>query len=139
MIDSKHFLKQCNIKVTPHKIAILEIFERFRHLDAMQIIKALDKKGIVISTATVYRVLSEFEHHQIIMKHNFGNEQAIYELYKDSDHHDHLICLVCGKVTEFINPQIEELQLKIAAENNFVVSSHYLNIFGKCSDCLKNG
>ncbi len=135
MMNSHDYLKHLNIKVTPHKIAMLELFERFRHLDAMQSIKILDKQGINISTATVYRILSEFEQHQIITRHNFGNDQGIYELNRNSEHHDHLICVTCGKVIEFINPQIEELQLQIAAENNFIVSNHYLNIFGTCKDC----
>jgi Fur family ferric uptake transcriptional regulator len=128
-------LKLKQIKITPHKIAILELFDRYRHIDAMQIIHKLNEKSIVISLATVYRILASFEEKEIIIKHNFGNEQAIYELKSTTEHHDHLICISCGKVIEFTDYEIEALQLQIAKINDFQLINHSLNIYGKCSNC----
>ena len=99
------------------------------------IVQQLHEKQNDISIATVYRILASFEAHKIITKHNFGNEQAIYELTCAGEHHDHLICISCGQVIEFVNQQIEELQLAIAHQNKFEVFSHSLNIYGRCCQC----
>ena len=128
-------LKDAGIKITQHKLAVLELFAEYKHLDAFQIAKIFQAKDIDISLATIYRILSSFEEHKIITKHNFGNEHANYELAISNEHHDHLICIDCGKVIEFVNQQIEELQLQIAKQNQFEVKSHTLNIYGFCSEC----
>ena len=128
-------LKIHKIKVTPHKLAILELFNHYRHLDATQIVQKLYEKTIIISPATVYRILASFESKLIISKHNFRNEQAIYELNIENSHHDHLICLKCGGVMEFNNQQIEDLQQIIAKNKNFQLVSHSLNIYGYCNLC----
>lgn len=130
-------LKDCKIKITPHKIAILELFVQHKHISAMEIVNTLAKQSIEISLATVYRILSSFEEHKLISKHNFGNEQAIYELNNSLEHHDHLICTSCSKVIEFSNQQIEDLQISIAQLNNFQLLSHTLNIYGVCENCSK--
>lgn len=128
-------LKMCKIKITPHKLAILELFVQHKHIGAMQIVNQLATQSIEISLATVYRILASFEEHKIISKHNFGNEQAIYELNNSLEHHDHLICSKCATVVEFSNQQIEDLQMTIAKLNNFQVLSHTLNIYGICERC----
>jgi Fur family ferric uptake transcriptional regulator len=128
-------LRDTGIKITQHKLAILELFAEHKHLDAFKIAKTLQNKGIEISLATIYRILSSFEEHKIITKHNFGNEHANYELAVSNEHHDHLICLKCSKVIEFVSDEIEELQLQIAKQNNFEVKSHTLNLYGLCSEC----
>lgn len=138
ILDSSELLRNRGIKVTPHKIAILNIFKSHKHVDAYQINNSLKMDGIEISIATIYRVLGSFEKANIIDKLNFGNDQSIYELKNVEDHHDHLICTKCGLVIEFINSQIESLQLKIADENNFKVQSHTLNIYGTCAKCMNN-
>lgn len=134
-MNSRDKLKLSGIKITPHKIEILDLFAEHGHMDATQIVKLLDSKSIDISLATVYRILSSFEANQLIRKHNFGNDQAIYELNRDNEHHDHLICLRCGQVIEFVNQQIEDLQALIAEQNQFKVSNHTLNIYGLCQEC----
>ncbi len=131
-------LRNSGIKVTQHKLAILELFVEHKHLDATKILELLHQKKAEVSLATVYRVLASFETHQIITKHNFGSEHAIYELItSENEHHDHLICLECGQVIEFVNEQIENLQLAIAKANNFHVYHHTLNIYGRCENCSK--
>jgi Fur family ferric uptake transcriptional regulator len=134
-MHSIDLLKRYDIKVTPHKLAVLELFTTHKHLDANQIIRLLNKNSSNISSATVYRILANFEQHSVISKHNFGNDQAIYELNQNENHHDHLICLSCGVVIEFNNPQIEEIQIQIAQANNFSMLSHNLNIYGHCKNC----
>jgi Fur family ferric uptake transcriptional regulator len=134
-MHSIDLLKRYNIKVTPHKLAVLELFTTHKHLDANQIIRYLNSNSSNISSATVYRILANFEQNAVINKHNFGNDQAIYELNQNENHHDHLICLSCGVVIEFNNPQIEEIQIQIAQANNFSMLSHNLNIYGHCKNC----
>lgn len=138
ILDTSEWLRNRGIKVTPHKIAILNILKQHKHIDAYQINTSLKDEGIDISIATIYRVLGSFEKAHIIDKLNFGNEQSIYELKDNEDHHDHLICTTCGVVIEFTNEQIETLQLKIAEQNNFHVHNHTLNIYGICAKCAKN-
>lgn len=134
-MDTVNQLKQAGIKITQHKLAVLELFAEHKHLDALEISRIFHKKNVDISLATIYRILSSFEEHKIITKHNFGNEHANYELSVSNEHHDHLICIKCGKVVEFVNEKIEELQLQITKQNNFELYSHTLNIYGICSEC----
>ena len=116
-------------------MAILELFSLYKHLDASQIYNILNNQGIHISLATIYRVLTSFETNAIVEKHNFNTEQATYELINPDEHHDHLICIQCHKVLEFLNENIEQLQKDIAINNNFKIVSHSLNIYGICNDC----
>lgn len=134
-MDRVNQLKQAGIKITQHKLAVLELFAEHKHLDALEISRIFHKKNVDISLATIYRILSSFEEHKIITKHNFGNEHANYELSVSNEHHDHLICIKCGKVVEFVNEKIEELQLQIAKQNSFELYSHTLNIYGICNEC----
>ncbi len=134
-MNNLELIKNKGMKITKHKLAVLELFGNYKHLDAMQIYALLQQKKIGISIATVYRILTNFENNNIIEKHNFNNEQCIYELVIENDHHDHLICLKCKKVIEFINNEIEKLQQQIAQENNFTIINHNLNIYGICNEC----
>jgi len=134
-IDPIKQLKQAGIKITQHKLAVLELFAEHKHLDALEISKIFNKRNVDISLATIYRILSSFEEHKIVTKHNFGNEHANYELSLSNEHHDHLICVKCSKVIEFVNQQIEELQMQIAKNNDFKVYNHTLNIYGVCKEC----
>ncbi len=134
-MEFSKILKDNDIKVTAHKVAIYKLLYQHKHIDATQIINQLSEQKINISLATIYRILSSFEQKKIINKHNFGNNQSFYELSNNSEHHDHLICISCGKVVEFSNQQIETLQNEIAKKNNFSISSHTLNIYGFCDIC----
>ena len=128
-------VREKGVKLTKHKLTILELFNLYKHLDASQIYTILINQGVNISLATIYRILTNFEHNEIIEKHNFNNEQATYELMNPNEHHDHLICIKCHKVVEFVNEKIEELQKEIAHTNEFNIMSHSLNIYGICGDC----
>jgi Fur family ferric uptake transcriptional regulator len=136
VVNYKLWLKDKGIKVTAHKLAVLETLINHRHIDANNIFETLRNQHSEISLATIYRILAIFESEGIVDKLNFSNGQAVYELsYPESEHHDHLICIECGKIQEFHNQAIEELQLKIAKEKNFKVTTHSLNIYGVCSCC----
>ena len=134
-MNNLQIIKDKGLKITKHKLAILELFSNYKHLDAMQIHTLFQEKNVDISIATIYRVLSNFETNNIIEKHHFNDEQSIYELVVDNDHHDHLICLECKQVIEFVDDKIEKLQQQIASKNNFTILNHSLNIYGICNDC----
>ena len=134
-MNYEQYLKERGVKITRHKLAVLELFAEQKHLDANIIVQQLHEKKTDISIATVYRILASFEAQQIVTKHNFGNEQAIYELASAGEHHDHLICIYCRKVIEFVDEQIEDRQRTIAQQNNFEIFSHSLNIYGRCQHC----
>lgn len=128
-------LKNKGVKVTKHKIVILQLFDLYRHLDASHIHSLLKSQGTNISLATIYRVLSVFESNNIIVKHNFNEDQSIYELVRPNEHHDHLICIKCNKVIEFLDCKIERIQEKIARDNKFRIVNHHLNLYGVCEEC----
>lgn len=131
-------LKTKGIKLTRHKIAIWELFNTYKHLDANQIYNLLIQQNIAIGIATIYRILTNFEKYNIIDKHNFNNEQSTYELKITNHHHDHLICIKCNIVSEFCSEEIEKLQQEIAKKNQFKIVNHSLNIYGICDNCNKN-
>lgn len=132
--DAKKAIKG---KITKHKIAVLQLFELYKHLDANQIYNRLNQQGEKISLATIYRILSAFELDGLIIKNNFINDLAVYEFANPAEHHDHLICNLCNRVFEFFNEELEQLQNKIAASFGFEIVSHRLNIYGICKECLK--
>lgn len=130
-------LQNNGFKITAHKKTILELFTVHKHLDANQIHQMLKEQDISISLATIYRILAIFENQAIITKHKFQADQSTYELNDPTTHHDHLICLKCKHVIEFLDPNIEKLQNQIAQENGFKIINHSLNIYGLCSECQK--
>ncbi|MCC2644255.1 MAG: hypothetical protein K0R49_192 [Burkholderiales bacterium] len=125
------------LKLTKHKLAILKLFELHKHLDAHKINTLLNEEGNNVSAATIYRVLASFEKNGVVVRHNFNEDQAVYELADPNHHHDHLICTKCNKVIEFYNCQIELLQEEIAKKNSFKIINHHLNLYGICSECKK--
>lgn len=129
-------LKDNGLKVTGPRLKILDLFETHAeaHLSAEDVYRILLDEGIEIGVATIYRVLTQFEQAGILLRHHFETGKAVYELNK-GDHHDHIVCVKCGKVTEFHNREIEQLQDKIAEENGYQVVDHALYMYGVCSDC----
>ena len=93
--------------------------------------------GESIGLATVYRVLTQFEQAGLVIRHNFDGGSAVFELAA-GEHHDHLVCVRCNRVTEFVDHVIEERQRKIAVENGFAMTDHSLVIHGICSDCQRD-
>lgn len=128
-------LKKAGLKVTLPRMKILEFLEASndRHLSAEDIYKALLEAGEEIGLATVYRVLTQFEAAGLVNRNHFEGGQAVFEL-SQGGHHDHLVCLKCGKVVEFLDPVIEERQKQIAKDNGFTITDHSLILYGHCND-----
>jgi Fur family ferric uptake transcriptional regulator len=133
-------LRKAGLKVTLPRMKILEILEQStpQHLSAEDIYRVLLDSDEEIGLATIYRVLTQFEGAGLVMRHHFEGGQAVFELDRGK-HHDHLICIKCGKIVEFVNASIEEQQKKIAEDAGFKITDHSLIIYGECdSDECKN-
>lgn len=128
-------LKNVGLKVTLPRMKILEILETSskRHLSAEDIYKVLLDAGEEIGLATIYRVLTQFEGAGLVLRHHFETGQAVFELQRGK-HHDHLICVKCGKIVEFVDESIESKQREIAKKNGFEISDHSLIIYGICNN-----
>ncbi len=126
-------LKNMGLKATFPRLKILELFERsnVRHLTAEDVYRALLTEGMDIGLATVYRVLTQFEQAGLLERHFFESGKAVFEI-NHGKHHDHLVCLDCGKVEEFYDPEIERHQNQIASERGFVIREHSLYLYGNC-------
>ena len=133
-------LKKAGLKTTQPRLKILEILEnsKVRHLGAEDVYKILLESNEEIGLATVYRVLTQFEGAGLVIRHNFEGGRSVFEL-NDETHHDHMVCLECGKVFEFFDKTIEERQNRIAAEAGFVIEDHSLYLYGVCEGIRKNG
>jgi len=133
-------LKDAGLKVTHPRVKILELFQSnpHSHLSADDIHNNLMKKDENIGLATIYRVLTQLEEAGLIQKNHFDDSSSSYEIKKR--HHDHLICNVCGKIVEFTDDDLEELQEKISKRYNFVLDTHVMTLFGTCTngECNSN-
>lgn len=129
-------LKDNGLKVTGPRLKILELFEAQPelHMSAEDVYRRLLDEGVEIGVATIYRVLTQFEQANILLRHHFETGKAVYELNRGG-HHDHLVCIKCGKVTEFCSEEIEKLQKKIADDNGYRIVDHALYMYGVCSEC----
>lgn len=133
-------LKSIGLKATLPRLKILELFQNLqvesgiRHMTAEDVYRHLIAEGKDIGLATVYRVLTQFEQAGLLTRHHFESGKAVFEL-NEGKHHDHLVCLQCGKVEEFYDAEIEKRQAKIAKERGFAVAEHELHLY---VDCLKD-
>src|SRR6478672_3468286 len=131
-------LKESGLKATLPRRKILELFEtsKVRHLSAEDVYRQLIAEGIDIGLATVYRVLTQFEHAGLLARQHFETGKAGFEL-SQGGHHDHLVCLQCGRVEEFYDPDIEKRQSRIAKDRGFAIHDHQLHIYADCvkTDC----
>jgi len=131
-------LKKAGLKATLPRIKILEILAQSeqRHLSAEDVYKALLDAGEEVGLATVYRVLTQFESAGLVIRHHFEGGHSVFEL-DNRDHHDHIVCVKCGHIEEFVDDVIEEHQRKIAKKRGFAIADHSLVIYGDClrSDC----
>ena len=127
-------LKTIGLKATLPRLRILELFEKsnVRHLSAEDVYKILLKEGTDTGLATVYRVLTQFEQAGLLMRHHFESGKAVFELNQGS-HHDHLVCLQCGRVEEFFDEAIEKRQTAIAKERGYTIHEHSLHIYADCT------
>jgi Fur family ferric uptake transcriptional regulator len=129
-------LKKAGLKVTHPRVKILHIMENSekRHLGAEEIYKALLETGEDVGLATVYRVLTQFESAGLVSRHHFEEGHSVYEVNL-GEHHDHILCVKCGRVDEFVDETIEERQRAIARRFDYEITDHYLNIYGICPQC----
>jgi len=139
-VPSRSELKKAGLKTTVPRLKILGILEEsnVRHLTAEDVYKELLEAGEDIGLATVYRVLTQFESAGLVMRHNFEGGRSVFEL-DDEGHHDHLVCVECGRVFEFYDKTIEERQRKVAENAGFVLQDHSLHMYGVCQGMKKNG
>jgi Fur family ferric uptake transcriptional regulator len=130
-------LKNSGLKATAPRLKILDLFHKIqqtgesRHVTAEDVYRHLLNDGMDIGLATVYRVLTQFERAGLLQRHHFESGKAIYEL-NEGQHHDHLVCLQCGRVEEFFDPEIEKRQNEIARERGFTVQEHALYLYVEC-------
>ena len=123
-------LRKAGLKVTSPRLKILEVLETSaeRHLSAEAIYKALIDSGEEFGIATVYRVLTQFEQAGLVARHNFEGGTSVFEL-ADRTHHDHMVCLETGKIIEFVEERIEELQAEIADRHGYTIEDHSLVLY----------
>ena len=131
-------LKNTGLKATLPRLKILEIFQggKQRHMTAEDVYRVLLEDRSDIGLATVYRVLLQFEQAGLLNRSNFESGKAVYEI-NEGQHHDHLVCLDCGKVEEFYDAEIEKRQHAVAESKGFTISEHSLSIYANCTktDC----
>jgi Fur family transcriptional regulator, ferric uptake regulator len=128
-------LKTIGLKATLPRLKILEIFQtnsERRHMSAEDVYKILLAENMDIGLATVYRVLTQFEQAGLLARNHFDNGKAVFELNQGT-HHDHLVCLTCGRVEEFYDAEIEKRQQRIAKERGFTLQEHALSMYGVCT------
>ena len=130
-------LRQVGLKVTVPRLKILELLEqaKTRHLSAEDIYKTLLESGEDIGLATVYRVLTQFESAGLVIRQNFEDTYSVFEL-NQGPHHDHLVCIKCGRVDEFVDKAIERRQKMVAQRANYQMTDHSLIIYGICTKCF---
>jgi len=128
-------LKNAGLKATLPRLKVLSLFEssKERHLSAEDVYKLLLTSGEDVGLATVYRVLTQFEQAGLLVRHHFESGKSVFEL-NQGGHHDHIVCMQCGRVEEFFDEEIEKRQKKAAQERGFTIHDHSLYIY---ADCVK--
>ena len=128
-------IRNAGLKVTVPRVKILELLETSgeRHVSAEDVYRMLLESGQEIGLATIYRVLTQFESAGLVERHNFEGGSSVFELNR-GQHHDHIICVVCGRVEEFVDETIEQRQQEIAEQHGFEIGDHSLIIYGSCMD-----
>ena len=127
-------LKSTGLKVTVPRLKILEIFQKGtqRHMTAEDVFRVLMDERADVGLATVYRVLAQFEQADILARSHFESGRAVYEL-NEGQHHDHLVCLDCGRVEEFYDAEIEKRQNAVAKSKGFAIADHSLSLYAHCT------
>ena len=127
-------LKSTGLKATVPRLKILEVFQRSgqRHMTAEDVYRVLLQERSDVGLATVYRVLTQFEQASILCRSHFESGKAVYEL-NEGQHHDHLVCLDCGRVEEFYDAEIERRQHDVAKIKGFAITDHALSLYANCT------
>jgi Fur family transcriptional regulator, ferric uptake regulator len=126
-------LKTAGLKATLPRLKIINLFEQssVRHLTAEDVYRQLLAEGLDVGLATVYRVLTQFEQAGLLVRHHFETGKAVFEL-NQGGHHDHLVCMQCGRVEEFFDGEIEKRQIKIVRDRGFEIREHTLYLYAEC-------
>ncbi len=133
--DFRDMIRQMGLKVTYQRVTILNaLYVGHNHMTAQELFEKVRKVFSEIGFATVYRFLRKLTDHQLVTEVRMGGLPARYEL-TPKNHHDHLTCVVCGKICEFENPEIESLQEEVAKFYGFQLTHHVLELYGHCSNC----
>ncbi|MGH8509213.1 MAG: ferric iron uptake transcriptional regulator [Gammaproteobacteria bacterium] len=129
-------LKKAGLKATLPRLRILHILETGdrRHFSAEDVYKALLDAGEDVGLATVYRVLTQFEGAGLVTRHHFEGGHSVFELNQGT-HHDHLVCVRCGRIDEFVDNVIEDRQVDIAHRHGFSITDHAMYLYGICQNC----
>lgn len=127
-------LKSTGLKATLPRLKILEIFQKGqqRHMTAEDVFRVLLQERSDVGLATVYRVLAQFEQADILVRSHFESGKAVYE-FNEGQHHDHLVCLDCGRVEEFFDAEIEQRQHAVAKAKGFAIEDHALSLYAHCT------
>ena len=127
-------LKSTGLKATLPRLKILDVFQRGaqRHMTAEDVFRVLLEERSDIGLATVYRVLTQFEQAGILSRSHFESGKAVYEL-NEGTHHDHMVCLDCGRVEEFYDAEIEKRQHAVAKAKGFAIADHALSLYAHCT------
>ncbi|MDE3898575.1 MULTISPECIES: ferric iron uptake transcriptional regulator [Vibrio] len=140
-MDKSHsaLIKDAGLRVTLPRLKVLELLQspNTKHVAAEDIYKRLTDFGEDVGLATIYHILSQFHDAGIVSRHHVDNGKSVFEL-SHVEHHDHLICLTCGKVIEFLDPIIEDRQHAIARQHNITLTNHSLSLYGHCQSPLCN-
>jgi len=133
-------LKKAGLKATLPRLKILQILESAEHphLTAEEVYQRLRQAGEEVGLATVYRVLTQFQAAGLVIRHNFEGDRSVFEI-NQGGHHDHMVCMECGRVFEFFDPAIEQRQRSVAEKAGFVIDDHSLYLYGVCEGMRKRG
>jgi Fur family transcriptional regulator, ferric uptake regulator len=137
LIDEfKSYLREHNLPVTPHRVAVAEVLLlRDRHFSADEVKTALEEQGTAIGTATVYRALEVLVRSGLVVERDFGEGFRRFESARDMPHHEHVLCTVCGRVVEFQDERLERMTTLIAESKGYARQRHRLVIYGVCESC----
>ena len=133
-------LRQAGLKTTQPRLKVLDVLETnpIHHMTAEDVYKRLLETEQEIGLATVYRILTQFETAGLVIRHNFEGGRALYEL-DNGAHHDHMVCVECGKVFEFVDRTIEQQQRNVATKAGFSMEDHSLSLYGVCNGMKESG
>lgn len=140
MPDTNTDLKKAGLKATIPRLKILEILEAAEHphLTAEDVYHRLRESGEDVGLATVYRVLTQFQAAGLVIRHNFEGGRSVFEV-NQGGHHDHMVCLECGRVFEFYDPEIEQRQSSVAEKAGFIIEDHSMYLYGVCEGMRRHG
>ncbi|HEY8555052.1 MAG TPA: ferric iron uptake transcriptional regulator [Burkholderiales bacterium] len=133
-------LRKAGLKATLPRLKILQILESAEHphLTAEEVYQRLRQAGEEVGLATVYRVLTQFQAAGLVIRHNFEGDRSVFEI-NQGGHHDHMVCMECGRVFEFFDPTIEQRQRSVAEKAGFIIDDHSLYLYGVCEGMRKRG